>query len=338
MNKKEEIINSEIKRIFGSVQDIINLNLRETEYYRFSENAILLNTYDKTKLEEQLKEFVDCLKSQLDDKNDDFFCDEKCFEIKTRGLNLVYCIEVRENGIWYIAYYKNNKPVIEKLERDSLYEVHNILNTYKGERKEEIYSRMYLVDMVANYKNPIERLLYSMKISEELSGLCFKVRYGGFGYYGSEFCFFKYDHDQRPYILSPSTLFIEEESISYLLPIIEDIYPYIYERYYDDNYIPIQMMRDIVNHVKEVKHWLLDETQYERITKYSERFDLYTIYFGCGESEKDECIINRFKDNPLKYIYQHRFEIARFYDIFISWAEEQFKRYGEEAVFMIQGP
>ena len=129
---------------------------------------------------------------------------------------------------------------------------------------------------------------------------------------------------------------IEEESASYILPFIHDIYPYFYKRYWlTENHLPTEMWRKIIERIKEAKNLILYNTYCPELKQYINEFNLFVL---SNNYEED---LTRIKNRPIDFVYDHRYEITHLLDVFIQWSEIQldyYERNGEQRMFNIQGP
>ena len=175
----------------------------------------------------------------------------------------------------------------------------------------------------------------SVRITKWQRKQVFDIRYSGFGYYGSEIVFHIVPDDYYQDGDNISVLKIEEESASYILPFIHDVYPHFYERYYlAENHLPTEMWRRIINRIREAQDMVVNNTYCAELKKYIDSFNLFVL-----NKNNDPRIWD--KSHDVDFVYEHRYEIAYLYEIFIQWSETQMYYYehsGDDRMFNIQGP
>jgi len=198
--------------------------------------------------------------------------------------------------------------------------------------KDDINDRMRFREMEQKYPNPADRFVKSVNISKQLQKEVFSIDYSSVYFSGSYILFHivenKYSNDKE----NISALKIETESASYILPFIEDIYPYIYKRYYSENHIPTEMWGEILVRLKSAKKMILTDTYNPELLPYIERFNLFVLSTDNKEDLK-------IRENPMQFLHKHRHKVAHLFDIFIKWSEAQLWCYGyEERMFNIEGP
>jgi hypothetical protein len=139
-----------------------------------------------------------------------------------------------------------------------------------------------------------------------------------------------------------SGLRIDEASASFLLPIIEDFYPYMYERYYLlDNPLPYEMWQAILEKMQHIALLILHETNHEELKPYIDKFELFALEDGYFS---DECKpiasgvdAQEWRDNPVQFLYKNRKKAFAFYKFFILWIEKQMENDGFSLI-NVSGP
>ena len=85
---------------------------------------------------------------------------------------------------------------------------------------------------------------------------------------------------------------------------------------------------------------ILHDTFNPELKPYVERFDLYELSRDQGRSpdfwEKGDGY--RIKNEPERFLFEHRYDVAHLYDIFIEWSNIQLRYYGDGCMFNIEGP
>ena len=100
---------------------------------------------------------------------------------------------------------------------------------------------------------------------------------------------------------------IEEESASFILPFIHDVYPHFYERYYlAENHLPTEMWSKIIDRIKAAKEMIVNDTYCLELEKYIDSFNLFVL-----DKRNDPRLWKSNKEyNPVEFVFEHRFEIA----------------------------
>lgn len=64
---------------------------------------------------------------------------------------------------------------------------------------------------------------------------------------------------------------------------------------------------------------------------------LYRLFLYATEAVRvDTLTYSRIKNQPQQFLYEHRYEVAHLYDIFIEWTRAQLETYSSECMFSIQ--
>ena len=129
-----------------------------------------------------------------------------------------------------------------------------------------------------------------------------------------------------------SALKIEESSVSFILPIIQEFCPYIYDHYYSSNHISEETLKQIVERLKQVEFLIKTDPFSLELKPYSKEFNLYVL-------QKNEEDWKNIRENPAAFLSDHRYEVAIIYQIVIEWAEKQLETYrGCDRLYNIEGP
>lgn len=275
----------------------------------------------------RVKDFYECLKSNLGE-NEGLFSEDRSFTVHGEWYSITYVLEGYKKHANMVGYYERGYPQQGLTGRMSVEEAFKWMDGCCETEKDDIFDRMNFYEMEDVFPNPADRLACSVRLTKWLKKHVPGVRYSGIGYYGSEILFHIVPSDCYQDHKNISVLKIEEETASLILAFIQDHYPYFQARYFSENYIPLEMLRDIIKRIKEAKDWVLHDTYNPEYKKYIDCFDLFEL----GASRDDD---------STDFVYAHRYEIAKLYEVFIQWSELQIKYFGtsgDERMFNIQGP
>lgn len=310
--------------------------------YEFPEDNFMSNGYvitlkkdiDKT-FQERVKNFYNCLKNGLRD-DEELKCDKEAFIVSGKQYSITFCLEGYKKYANMKGFYMNGLPSQALLRRMSIEQAFKWIENCSDIEEKDIQSRMHFAEMEEKFPNPADRFVESVNITKWQRKQIFSIRYSGFGYYGSEILFHIVPDDFYKDTARISVLKIEEESASYILPFIHDVYPYFYERYWlTENHLPTEMWRKIIERIKEAKNLILYNTYCPELKQYINEFNLFVL---SNNYEED---LTRIKNRPIDFVYDHRYEITNLLDVFIQWSEIQldyYERNGEQRMFNIQGP
>lgn len=285
---------------------------------------------------ERVKDFYACLNSNLIE-GEKLICEDEAFVVCGHGYSLVYVLEGYCKHPNMLGYYQNGIATQKILCRMSFFEAHRWLDKCTNEEVADIYARLSFTEMRDKYPNPAERFVESVRITKWQRKQTFRVRYCGVGTYGSEILMHvvpSVDADVK----SISALAIDEDDASFILPFVQEIYPYFYERYYlEENHLPSQMWQKIIDRIKEVRDILLRDPQDVRLKRYIEQFELKVL----DRNGNRRIAKNSLDYQPIEFLRDHRYEIARLWEIFVQWSERQIRTYYYTScglMFNIQGP
>ena len=284
----------------------------------------------------RVTDLFNCLKNNLKE-GEKLICSSGAFIVSGEYYSVTFVLEGYKKRANWICYYDNGRAQQELTRRMGVEEAFKWMECCRDMEKLDIQTRMNFTEMEDKFPNPADRFVNSVRIAKWQRKQVFDIRYGGMGYHNSEILFHIVpsgvwqDEDEI------SVLKIEEDSASFILPIIHDVYPCLYERYYVlKTHLPAEMWKVIVSRVKEVREMILNDTYNPELEKYIDRFILYVLH------DFDDPRACRWKKEyaPKAFIYDHRFEIAYLYEIFIQWSETQLHCYdytGAGRMFNIQG-
>ncbi len=89
--------------------------------------------------------------------------------------------------------------------------------------------------------------------------------------------------------------------------------------------------------IKMAQEMIVNDTYNSELAKYIEHFNLFVL----DDRDDPRLWKSNAEYDPLAVVYDHRYEIAYLYEIFIQWSETQMEYYGysgDDRMFNIQGP
>ncbi len=267
--------------------------------------------------------------------------EEGKFLFHGEGFTLIFQIEGYKKRAEFTAFCTENGVETRLLGRMSAYQTMRLFAGFTQTEKGDTLRRLSVAEMVKAYPCTFRRFAESVKITQRLKKTGLSVRYTDVGQYGAEILFHVVNTEYTAWAGNPSVLHIEEDLATFLLPMVEEVYPYFNERYYlTENHLPWQAMRDIAKRVKAEKERFI-------------RGDIRSFY------QKNKGMLNQyvFTDNtdsvtekkerelafrcPVAFIKKHKKKIILLYDIFLRWLSCQLKTflcYDYDLMFNIQGP
>lgn len=334
---REEVIRERILAENVPVSQYKKLSDGENE----SSFVVTLRKNPEVSFEKRVQQFFDTLEHARID-GEELVCEHGCFIISNELYSITICLEGYGDHPDRMGYYMDGYPGVHILNRMGCYEAFMWLKRCTDLEKNDTFARMNFLEMKDKYKNPAMRFVQSVEITKQLQKEVFDIRYSGWGYYSSEILFHIVPEEELNNAAGISTLKIEEESATFILPFIKEIYSYIDQRYYViENHLPMEMWNKIIDRILEAKEMILHDTFNPELKSYIEQFNLYVLskddraedYYECGEGY-------RIKHEPEKFLYEHRFEVAHLYDIFVEWSKTQIIHYSgwTNEMFNIQGP
>lgn len=199
-----------------------------------------------------------------------------------------------------------------------------------------LWDKMGLAEMTREYTNPADRFVAGADMAKRLSDGKLPMYVEANVYCGAEFIFHRVDIERGSFVRSPSisVLKMSEETASFLLPIIKDFYPYIYDRYYlDENYLPVQMWIDIEKRIHEVVAWINQEPVDYKILPYLKYFDLYKL----ADEGEWGLLRTAMTSEKLELLHRNRAELTKFYENFCWWLERQLSL-SSDGLINVEGP
>lgn len=294
-------------------------------------------------LENRVRQIYETLLRSISD-DEKLICENASFIVSGKWYSITICVEAYKKHPNMIGFCADNgHPLTALLKRMSCYEASKWMRQCSKTEISDIEKRMNFYEMEGRYENPADRFVKSVIITKRQRKEIFDVRYSGIGCYGSEILFHLVPDSYYRDGERLSVLKIEEESASFILPFIADIYPLIYKRYYlTENHLTSEMWEDIIKRITEAKEMILHDTYNPALEPYIERFNLFVL----SKQESDSSFWEhgdgyRIKNTPVQYLFEHRYEVAHLYDIFLQWSVVQLDvndYLGGERLFNIQGP
>lgn len=331
MHMRRNELNSMILKEMKPVWKIRRLEFFMGKRDKGCSYAVTIRKDKNTSFEERNRLFYNCLKNSLH-KNEKLTCKNQCYTISAEWYTITYVLEGYKKQADKIGYVENGVPCVSLMHRMSIEKAFRLIKESKI-NKYHIYTQMLYSEMNEAYPNPAQRFVKCLKITKELLKLPFDVSYGCS--YGSGIVFSivppRY-YDDTYYL---SVLDIEEDSATFILPFVYEKYPYIYENYYGENHLPYQMWEEIVKRIEKTKKMILYDTFNPKLEKYLEKFDLYLLAENQPGCRKSDSVADR-----KQLLFEHRYEVAKLYDIFIKWSRAQLDSYccSDSIMLSITGP
>jgi len=312
----------------------------EDERDKASAFAVNLKYKKGVELQDRIIKFYETLKSGLAD-GEELICEDKCFIVSSHYYEITLCLEAYGKHAQFRGFYQDGQPQAYLLRRMSCFDASKWINKFCGkDSRDDIYARMNFEEMIDRYKNPADRFVRSVNISKQQRKDLFDWRYSQGPECGSEIVFNVVPCEYYRKGSRISALKIEEDSAAFILPFIHDFYPYFYKRYYlTENHLPSEMWAKIVERLREVKEMILRDTFNPELKPYIDKFNLHVLLRSRKYRNDEAAGLNKIKNEPVQFVFENRYEIARFYDVFIKWSELQLEYHGyDEGLFNIEGP
>ncbi len=337
MRNRAAQLNAKLQQMRDFIWSLRKLYAANGKYGKTCAYTVALRKNRDCTAEQSVRRVYLCLREALDGET--LICANRCLTVRGEGYEIVYCIEVYKDNADKIGYIVDGGEArMDLLGRMPCAKAFEWLRR-NGYASGDVEKRMCFTEMVQAYPNPADRFVHSVMISKALQKEKFDIRYSAHGQCGAEILFCAVPYGYAEEAAEVSVLKIGEESASFILPAVREFYPYMDARYYlTKNYIPWEMMSDILGKLKDVKEMLLHDTESETLLPYIRAFDLLWLAMQSGEAA-DDAALRRVRDNPVSFVRAHRYEIAHFYDLFIAWAEAQLAVYRDDSLmFGIEGP
>ena len=352
-NREKDLL-GRIRAEYGSIWKINKIDSCDYDVTKSSAHVITLRWLEGVSLEERTRRFYELLQAALLE-NETLLCENRCFTVqKEYEYEITFCLEAYKNHPFQTGFYENGQPCSALLHRMSCLEAIRWMQQRNETMQKDIRRGMRFFEMTERFQNPADRFVHCVNIAKRLSKEWFDVRYSGFGFYGSEILFYPdFDEDDGFEPGQISVLKVEEETFTFLIPFMKDVYPYIEQRYYDKNPIPIEMWVQFIERLKKAKEMILHNTFDPKLKPYINSFNLFCLPDDSRDVPADENeewqVYNavywergngyRIKHEPTQYLYEHRYDVARLFDVVISWSDTVLESYGGCLDIMcVQGP
>ncbi len=267
--------------------------------------------------EERTEEFWKTLSESIIEK-ETLFCRDSCFHIESDQYKLTFLYEGYNKNGDRIGYIENGIPTVAQLHRMScLKAIKNINRSWKEEERRRRLDNMRIEELVYKYPNPGDRLIALYKIRREIKKQGLYVKYDTQRDNGGEVSLRKLYAGNIGDGLKYSNLRIEETIAEVFIPCVLKYYPYFYERFYEDNYLPDKMCYEILKETKRVRKMLSTDPFSPGSQRYLKKYNLMCF---------------------LKDMKEFWFALAHM-DVFIKWLEIQLEESAsDEFVIIISGP
>jgi len=279
--------------------------------------------------------FLSCLRQSLQE-GETLFCSDRAYTVSGDRYSIVFVLEGYKKHPDKTGFMKNQAPAAELLHRMGTEEAYRWMqkNCTPGEQN-GIFARMRFLEMERAFPNPADRFVESVRITKWEKKQPFDFWYEGIGPYGSSILFHVVPEDDAlETVRKYSALKIEEETASFLLPFIVDIYPEFSQRYYlEPNHLSAQTWQRILENLRRGEALLFSDPYGEELRSYVECFNLH-IFHRQGQPVPLDT-----PEKQLQALYANRQHVKRLMDAFIRWSEAQLEHYGDSGVlFNMQGP
>lgn len=329
MRLRQQRLHNEIMKKMEPVWKIKKISPDKNDWNKRCDYVVTIRKSKDASFMERVQDFYRCLSESLSE-NEELCCEDYCYKIIGKGYQITYTFEGYKRNADQIGY---NDGCTKFLNRMSTEKAFKWLENCSDTEVSDIFSRMDFKEMKHAYPNPADRFVASVNITKWQRKQIFSIYYSGIGYYGSEILFHIvpdwYYKDEGEI----SVLKIEEESASFILPFVNDIYPDFYQHYYlDENHLSMEMWERIISRIKEAKEMILHDTFNSKLIPYIKRFNLFALAQSDSEYEM-------IRTDEQKFLHEHRYDVAELYDVFIRWSEAQLNFYWFDGrLFNIQGP
>ncbi len=234
-----------IRGEMGPIWRIRKIGVSKTERdYDYAYIVTLRKAPDKS-FSARCAAFYHCLNDQL--RNDESLkTDNECFTIVGRWYSISFCLEGYKKHPNQMGYYAQGLPKAKLIKRMGCEEGFRWLEQ-EGENIDAVLDRMNFRELKRAYPNPADRFVASVNIQKWESRNVLDIRYCGIGFYGAEILFHIVPSDFYQDANEISVLAVYEDNAEPILSVVNQFYPYFYERYYlEENHLPLEMWIDIV--------------------------------------------------------------------------------------------
>ena len=333
-------LNEQIRKNTVSIWRLRKLYKQNIDNHPEAAYVLTLDKNREIPLYERTEAFYHLLESLLKE-DEKLSIQDQCFTIYGPWYTISYTIEAYRKNADTRCYMLFDTARVEKLHRISCERALRWIKDHPGKKHStyfEIVERVFFTEMVCECPNPADRFCASLNITKALQKEKLDIDYSSFQGFGAQimihrvpnqFCLLS-DEQCRDSI---SALKIGEELATFILPFVEEEYPYFYERYYlTDNHIPGNMLRKIKDRLAVARNNLYACTNLQLYEPYLEKADFWAL---------DSNLEYRERNDPAKLpllIEKYRLSIAHLYDVFVQWAEAQLEHGDSDDLFNITGP
>jgi len=243
--------------------------------------VVTLRKSQNKAFKERCKQFHDCLTAHLN-QEEILDTSDECFTIRGQWYSISFCLEGYKKHPDQLGYFHHGYPRTKLIRRMGCEEAFRWVKQ-SNSNLNTIIKRMTFRELEQAYPNPADRFVKSVNISKWESRCGLGVRYCGIGFYGSEILFHivpdEYYEDQYRESRHISVLAVREGIAAPILSVVEKYYPYFSRRYYlEENHLPIEMLRQIVDDAKE------ERAEYTKTHKY-DHAKLLDIFIQWSEAQ-----------------------------------------------------
>lgn len=249
--------------------------------------VVTLRKSQTENFKDRCKAFYDCLTTHLN-QEEALDTSNECFTIRGKWYSISFCLEGYKKHPDQLGYFHQGHPKTKLIRRMGCEEAFRWVQQ-SNSNLNTIMKRMNFRELERAYPNPADRFAKSVNISKWETRCGLGIRYCGIGFYGSEILFHivpdEYYEDQYRESRHISVLAVQEGIADPILSIVEKYYPYFSQRYYmEENHLPIEMWRQIVDDAKEKRSEYIKTPRYnharllEIFIQWSEaQLDLYEL-------------------------------------------------------------
>lgn len=240
---------------------IRRIGVSRTERENYYAYVVTLRKDPEKSFDRRCATFYRCLSDQLR-KDEEINTDSGCFTIIGEGYTISFCLEGYKKRPNQMGYYAQGRTQTKLIRRMGCEEGFFWLKQH-GIHVTAIWEKMNFAELKQAYPNPADRFVACVNIQKWESRSKLDIRYCGIGPYGAEILFHLVPGEYAKGKNEISVLAVEEFNAEPILEIVNQFYPYFYERYFlEENHLPTQMWWDIVKEAKKKKGELISSYNY----------------------------------------------------------------------------
>ena len=288
--------------------------------------AITLREIADTPLEERLHTFNDALLALLEE-GERLEYEYDYFIVKGHPYFITFVLEAYGERADRLVFFEQSRPKIQSFSRNSVeYTFREVFPHLFQRQIDHIWERANVYGFIDDYPNPAERLVASCDKEKELSELGMNISYRSPKGSDYDFKFYPisgYDDDDES---TTPCLHMDHEVMSFLVPMIKDIFPY-FTRFHDEvNILHCTMCADILERIRYVANLVMHDTNNEELNRYLDSFCYLDIFLASRLDDNGD-FIWRYSGAPREvkraFLYTHRERLYRFYCFFSDWLDDQ---------------